>query len=88
MYQGSLTREVIMTDQPKSADEPVLYTFPQAARLLQVRENTLRFWVSAGKVQHTRLGRHVRFSDDDIDAIIRANRRTVTTGKPLPRGAR
>lgn len=76
-----------MTDQSISPDEAVLYTFPQAARRLQIRENTLRLWVSAGKVQHTRLGRHVRFSDDDIDAIIRANRRPVATGRRQP-GAR
>jgi excisionase family DNA binding protein len=76
-----------MTDQPIPAEDQVLYTFPQAAHKLQIKENTLRLWVTAGTVQHTRLGRHVRFSDDDIDAIIRENRRPVLTGKRLP-GAR
>jgi excisionase family DNA binding protein len=49
----------------------LLYTPEQAAERLQVRPSWLRKKAAAGLVPHHRLGRHLRFSDADLAAIIR-----------------
>nr|WP_241265591.1 helix-turn-helix domain-containing protein [Streptomyces boncukensis] len=48
-----------------------LFTFEQVAERFSVPESTLRYWVQARSIRHTRIGRHVRFSAEDLDAIIR-----------------
>lgn len=45
-----------------------LYSFAEAARLLNVSESTLRKKVAAGRVPHRRVFRHVRFSPADLEA--------------------
>ncbi len=45
-----------------------LYSFAEAAQLLQVSESTLRKKVAAGRVPHRRVFRHVRFSAADLAA--------------------
>ncbi|MFI0350911.1 helix-turn-helix domain-containing protein [Actinomadura sp. 9N407] len=57
-----------------------LYTPAEAARFLQVRESWLRKKASARAIPCTFLGKHLRFSDEDIDAI-------VTAGAKRPRTA-
>lgn len=57
-----------------------LYTFEEVAQRFRIPESTLRYWVQARSVQHTRVGRHVRFSTEDLDAIIRS-------GRVAPQGA-
>jgi excisionase family DNA binding protein len=47
-----------------------LMTIEQAAAILNVPENWLRKKVSAREVPHTRLGKHVRFSDEHLDQIV------------------
>lgn len=47
-----------------------LLDIPAAAEWLNVPEGWLRKKVSAGEVQVTRLGKHVRFDADDLAAII------------------
>lgn len=49
---------------------PRVYTIAEAARLLRVPEGWLRKKVTAGAVPHTRLGKHVRFTDDHLRQII------------------
>ncbi|MFD0883129.1 helix-turn-helix domain-containing protein [Streptosporangium algeriense] len=49
-----------------------LLTFREAAQRLNVPESWLREKVAKRQVQHTRLGKHVRFTEKDIEAIIQA----------------
>lgn len=51
----------------------IAYTEAQAAAMLQVAEVTLRKWRYAGKVKHSRIGRLVRYSLQDIEATMEAN---------------
>ncbi|MDA0564845.1 helix-turn-helix domain-containing protein [Streptomonospora sp. S1-112] len=44
-------------------------TIPQAARRLNVPESWLRDKVTARKIPHRRLGKHVRFCEEDLDQI-------------------
>jgi excisionase family DNA binding protein len=48
----------------------VLYTIPEAAAILRVPEGWLRKKVTAGLVPHSRLGKHVRFSDEHLRQIV------------------
>lgn len=45
-----------------------LKTVEQAAEVLNIPKWTLTKLVTARKVQHTRIGRHVRFTDADLEA--------------------
>lgn len=45
-----------------------LYSFAEAAHLLQVSESTLRKKVAAGRVPHRKVFRHVRFNAADLAA--------------------
>ena len=47
-----------------------MYDFAEAAKKLRISESTLRKWVAKRRVQHHRLGRLVRFTDDDIEAAV------------------
>lgn len=52
-------------------DAPIeLFTIVEAARLLSLPEGWLRKRVSARSVPHTRLGKHVRFTADQIHQLI------------------
>jgi excisionase family DNA binding protein len=52
-----------------------LYTIGEAAELLNVPFTWLRDKVTAREVPHTRLGRHVRFTQTHLSAIIAAGER-------------
>ncbi|MFE9690827.1 helix-turn-helix domain-containing protein [Micromonospora sp. NPDC005806] len=54
------------------------YTYAEAAEKLRIAETTLRRWVSKGRVPCHRLGRLVRFTDEDLAAAY----------KPAPATAR
>jgi excisionase family DNA binding protein len=62
--------ETLVTGAPTSVVRPRLFTIAEAAVVLNVPENWLRKKVTAGDVPHTRLGRHVRFTDAHLDQII------------------
>ncbi|HEX3827274.1 MAG TPA: helix-turn-helix domain-containing protein [Sporichthyaceae bacterium] len=47
-----------------------LYSISEAAQILNVPRTWLRDKVTARAVPHTRLGRHVRFTDAHLAAII------------------
>lgn len=51
---------------------PRLLGVPEAAVALGVTESYLRRGAAARSIPHTRLGRLVKFSDADLDAIVAA----------------
>ncbi|BCJ61543.1 hypothetical protein Jiend_49650 [Micromonospora endophytica] len=48
------------------------YTYAEAAAKLRIAETTLRRWVSKGRVPCQRLGRLVRFTDEDLAAAYKS----------------
>jgi len=58
----------------------VLYTITEAAERLNVPRTWLRDKVTARAVPHTRLGRHVRFTDAHLEAIITAGAQAARRG--------
>jgi excisionase family DNA binding protein len=66
------------------ADEsPRVYTIVEAAQLLRVPEGWLRKKVTAGLVPHTRLGKHVRFTDAHLCRIVASGEQSPTTHAPI-----
>lgn len=62
-----------------------LYTPAEAAQMLQVRESWLRKKASARAIACTFIGKHLRFSDEDIAAIIGAGAKRPSV-RHRPRG--
>jgi excisionase family DNA binding protein len=60
-------------DLTQETSEPILYTADQAAKLLQVRPSWLRRKATARAVPCRFVGKHLRFSRADIDAIADAS---------------
>jgi excisionase family DNA binding protein len=75
---------------PADDGDALLYTPAEAARRLRVRESWLRKKAAAGEVPRTLLGKHLRFSEADLAAIVAASARPATgrrrRRKPVPRG--
>jgi excisionase family DNA binding protein len=63
-----------------------LHTPAEAAALLTVRESWLRRQAGQRRIPCTFLGRHLRFSDRDLDAIVAAGSRAADA--PLRRRTR
>ena len=66
-----------------------LHTAAEAARILKVRESWLRTKAAARLIPCTFVGKHLRFSDRDIEEIMKAGaRRPITEHRhqPTPRG--
>ncbi|RKS07056.1 excisionase family DNA binding protein [Nocardiopsis sp. Huas11] len=57
-------------EQDAQAVPERLVTIPEAARVLAVPESWLREKVRLRKVPHRRLGKHVRFSSQDLERIV------------------
>ena len=51
-----------------------LLTYEEAANLLRLNTQTLRFWVSRGKIPYLKIGSTVRFSRPLLEEYINANR--------------
>ena len=51
-----------------------LLTYEEAANLLRLNTQTLRFWVSKGKIPYLKIGSTVRFSKPLLEEYINANR--------------
>lgn len=68
---------------------PLLLDARAAAARLNISHTWLKKAVTAGAVQHTRIGRLVRFSEDDLRAFITSRCHPPTTGgaKALRRSA-
>ncbi|MGW0663507.1 helix-turn-helix domain-containing protein [Streptodolium elevatio] len=73
-------------DSPGSqADAVLLLTPAQAAARLQVRESWLRAKVSARVIPCTFVGRHLRFSEQDLADIVAAGRTEPRHGRRAQR---
>jgi excisionase family DNA binding protein len=58
-----------------------LHTVAEAAAILKVRESWLKAKASARVIPCTFVGKHLRFSDDDIADIMRAGARQPVTSR-------
>lgn len=65
----------------------LLLTIEEAAVALAVPRSWLRDKVTARQVPHTRLGRHVRFTEEHLRQIIELGEEAATIG-PVPTGGR
>ena len=65
------------------ADE--LYTFAEAAGILKVRESWLKTKAAARLIPCTFIGKHLRFSDNDIAEIMKAGARQPITSRERTR---
>ena len=63
---------------------PLLYTPAEAAEILKVPESWLRKKAAARVIPCTFVGKHLRFSDHDVTAIVQAGQRRPVSG-PLRR---
>jgi len=68
---------------PEPAPMALLYTAEVAAARLRVRESTLRCWAREGKVPCRRLGRALRFSEDDLRQIVEAAAEPARAVEPV-----
>ena len=50
-----------------------LFTAEQAAEILQVKKSTIYDWVYRGKIRHVKLGKMLRFLEDDIKHLINSS---------------
>lgn len=64
----------------------VLFTFAQAAQMTTLPESWLRKAVTERKIPFCRLGKHVRFSQVDLDSLISTNA-VAPTASPIRRSA-
>jgi excisionase family DNA binding protein len=50
---------------------PRLYNVPDVATILKVKPSTVYTWVDKGKIPHIRIGRLMRFTEDQINDFLR-----------------
>jgi len=60
-------QEKVLDDQQRRP----LYTVSQAAAILQVAEVWIYERTRKGAIPHRKLGKHIRFSDSDLAAVLR-----------------
>ena len=65
-----------------------LYTAAEAASILKVRESWLKTKAAARLIPCTFIGKHLRFSDDDIAEIMKAGARQPVTARERRAGHR
>ena len=65
-----------------------LHTVAEAAGILRVRESWLKTKAAARLIPCTLIGKHLRFSDDDITEIMRAGARQPVTSRERGPGRR
>jgi hypothetical protein len=65
-----------------------LHTAAEAAGVLKVRESWLKTKAAARLIPCTFIGKHLRFSDDDIAEIMRAGARQPVTSRERGPGQR
>ncbi len=58
-----------------------LHTAAEAAGILKVRESWLRTKAAARLIPCTFVGKHLRFSDDDIEEIMKAGARQPVSSR-------
>ena len=67
---------------------PLLYTPAEAAEMLRIPESWLRKKAATRAIPCTFVGKHLRFSVDDIERIIKAGTRAPAASIPRPRRPR
>jgi excisionase family DNA binding protein len=72
-------------DEDTQAVPDRLVAIPEAARVLAVPESWLREKVRLRKVPHRRLGKHVRFSSQDLERIVEGAAQQVVTRQRVTR---
>ena len=65
-----------------------LYTTAEAASILKVRESWLKTKAAARLIPCTFIGKHLRFSDDDLAEIMKAGARQPVTSRERRAGHR
>jgi excisionase family DNA binding protein len=65
-----------------------LYTVAEAASILKVRESWLKTKAAARLIPCTFIGKHLRFSDDDVAEIMKAGARQPVTSRERRAGHR
>jgi excisionase family DNA binding protein len=70
---------------PEPSGAPLLYTPGQAAVILAVKESWLRKQAGKRRIPSTHLGKHLRFSHVDLEAIVASAQRTIRTRTRPPR---
>ncbi|MGW9558028.1 helix-turn-helix domain-containing protein [Nocardiopsis sp. NPDC055551] len=70
-------------EETEDAQPERLLTIPEAARVLAVPESWLRERVRLRRVAHRRLGKHVRFSASDLEAIVDGAAQRVLTSRHM-----
>lgn len=70
---------------PEPPGVPLLYTPGQAAVMLAVKESWLRRQAGRRRIPSTHLGKHLRFSHADLEAIVASAQRTISARTRPPR---
>jgi excisionase family DNA binding protein len=60
-------------------EDGLLFTVPEAARLLKLSPNTLRQWIWQRRLPIVKLGRAVRIRKTDLENLIESNLRKAIT---------
>lgn len=61
----------------QTPEQTSLLSYSAAAERLGIAEQTLRQWVSSGRISYYKIGRYTRFSPADLEAFLEANRHPV-----------
>lgn len=75
----------LVTRSPVSSEE--LLTAEQLADLFRMSPRTLRDLAATGHIPHHRIGKHYRFSRDDIAEILQMTRQIPRNRRSRPRAA-
>lgn len=75
----------LVARSPVSSEE--LLTAEQLAELFRMSPRTLRDLAASGHIPHHRIGKHYRFSRDDIAEILQLTRQTLRSRRCRPRAA-
>ena len=63
---------------PQLPQPQVLFTFAEAAEMTSLKESWLRRAVTERRIPCRKIGKHVRFSQADLDALIAAHAQAAT----------
>ncbi len=58
-----------------------LLTFEETREILGIKPSTLYTWVNMRKIKHIKLGRLLKFRQDDIEEFVEHNKRDVKDPK-------
>lgn len=75
----------LVTRSPVSSEE--LITAEQLAELFRMSPRTLRDLAASSRIPHHRIGKHYRFSRDDIAEILQMTRQAPQIRRSRPRAA-